>query len=208
MAEAGRHFWKSPGLFPLHKQGHLNPITWGSVQIALEYYQGWRLYNPNGKPSWSSTQRKSVSMCSEGTFCISVWAYCHMSCNWVPLKRAWLHPPGILLFRVYTHYWEPPWAFTSPGWAVPSLPVILLVRASVALSSSLWLSKIAIRTIKAPKKLQQPYHDLLSESLASSKLSTQGNTRRQRLPSLCTIGKEAQLPRKISLAVCIKSQWI
>lgn len=55
MVEVGRHLWKSPGLFPLLKQGHLNPITWGSVQIALEYYQGCRLYNTPGQPAWSST---------------------------------------------------------------------------------------------------------------------------------------------------------
>lgn len=138
--------------------------------------------------AWSSTQWKSVSIHSEGTFYISVGTHCLLCCHWAPPKRAWLHPLGILPLSIYIHYW----AFTSPGWAVPSQSVIPYVRDAVAPPSSLWLSKISMRTILEPKELQLPRHDL-SESLASSKPSwTEDCISRQRPPSFS--GRSLPLP--------------
>ena len=46
----GRELWRSPGLNPLLKQGHLELVAQDHVQTVFEYLQGWRLHNLSGKP--------------------------------------------------------------------------------------------------------------------------------------------------------------
>ena len=45
MVEVRRDLWRSSGLMPLLKQGHLEPAGQDHVQTAFEYLQGGRLHN-------------------------------------------------------------------------------------------------------------------------------------------------------------------
>ena len=50
LAEVGRDVWRSSGLTPLLKQGHLEMVAQDHAQMAFEYLQGWRLHNLTGQP--------------------------------------------------------------------------------------------------------------------------------------------------------------
>ena len=74
MVEVGRDLWRSSGPTSLLKQGHLKLVAQDHVQMDFEDLQGWRLHNLSGQPVLMlshSHSKKSVSLCSGGTFCVS-----------------------------------------------------------------------------------------------------------------------------------------
>ena len=84
------------------------------------------LEKENPQPPWaacssapSPSEGRSSSSCSDGTSCASVCAYCPLSCQWAPLKRAWpcpdTHPSDIC-----KHLLGPLAASSSSGWTNPA----------------------------------------------------------------------------------------
>lgn len=75
---------------PLQRQGHLQPVTWGHVWMALDDPQGWRFHHlPEGTSASASSlsQWKNIAQYLEGTSCVLY----HVHWLWSPGKRAWLH---------------------------------------------------------------------------------------------------------------------
>lgn len=108
-------------------QGHLKQValvhvqTWSMVPglcPAAEYPQGGRCHDLSQQPApglGHPSQWKGVSLCSEGTSCVSRCAHCLRVCHRQPLKRARLSLFHTLPLGVYTHWWELPWGFFSPA---------------------------------------------------------------------------------------------
>lgn len=143
--EVRKCLWKLPGPSLLLKQGNLKSLCPRQRPDSFGILPGMEILPPHratfsssgSSPRWKSVQREPSAF-QFGPIASCPATGCHSNS---------FHPPGILLFGVYTHYWEPPWASTSTGWAVLSLSVIPYVRGAVAPPSSLWISKTFIRTI-------------------------------------------------------------
>lgn len=74
MFEIGRDLWRSSGLAPLFKQGHLESSAQVYVWMSSVYLQ------------------KCVSWWSEGSACVLVYTHSlWWSYHWVPLSKAWIH---------------------------------------------------------------------------------------------------------------------
>lgn len=55
-------------------------------------------------------------------------------------KNAWLHPLCVFPSRIYIHWWDLPWAFSSPGWTVLAFLAFPPRRDAPVPSSSWWPS--------------------------------------------------------------------
>lgn len=102
MAESRRDLWRSSsstqaGNLEVFDHGHL---FWISPKETL--HPLWAAC-ANG---WSPSERKSISSCSDSTFCLSACAHSFLSCPWTQLRRAWLHLFCSLPWGIYRHWWH------------------------------------------------------------------------------------------------------
>ena len=132
MVEVGRDLWRS--LCPTHlfRQGHLEPRTVSRWLLSTPK-RGW-CHNLSGQPVTvlSSSQQKRVS-------CVSVSAHCLLSCLWASQSRARLQLLRILPADICSHWWDPPWAFSSKLKSPSSLSLFSQERCS-----SPWISFVAL----------------------------------------------------------------
>lgn len=87
--EEGRHFWwsSSPTSAP-------EKISQDQDLSCFECFQGWSLHKVSSQvPVFNHPHGKKTlffSLCLNRIFCTLINAHCLLSCNWIPLRKAWL----------------------------------------------------------------------------------------------------------------------
>lgn len=87
--EEGRHFWWSSSPTSASEK-----ISQDQDLSCFECFQGWSLHKVSSQvPVFNHPHGKKTlvfSLCLNRIFCTLINAHCLLSCNWIPLRKAWL----------------------------------------------------------------------------------------------------------------------
>lgn len=100
--EVDRYLWRSRSPILLLKWCKLQQIAQDGS--SLDSPHRWRCHNFTGKSVTVLGLAHSRSVffwCSSGISCVLFSSYCLLTCNWRPLRRAWLCPPSSLSLSFY-----------------------------------------------------------------------------------------------------------
>ena len=140
MVEVGRDLWRSSGPTPCSSRDSQSWLPSTMSRWLLSISKGGDSTASLGKLCWGSVTH-AVNKCflvfRGNHLCFSLCSL-PLVLHWGPLERVCLHPLCTLPLGIDTHWWGPPWTFSSPGWAVPALSAFPHRTDAPVPSSSLW----------------------------------------------------------------------
>jgi len=113
---------KSSSLTSLLGQGQLQLVAQGCVHLCSEYLQGWTLHNLSGKlvPVFDDPHSKKVFLTFTGNFrCFNLCPLPFVLSLGMTERSQATSSSFPLIWYLYISI-RSPWAFSSPGWTVPS----------------------------------------------------------------------------------------
>ena len=114
LVEVGRHLLRSSTSTPLLKQDQPQQVAQDYVQMAFEYLH-----------SSLTLTSLTVELLSYAQTEFQLFQFLPVA-SW-PVSGHYSEESGSLFFippthsGLYTHWWDPPWAFSSLGWTIPAL---------------------------------------------------------------------------------------